>query len=178
MASPSDVRLAFWTELAAYHRGMHLAVADVPAPAGLGSYLWPRETTPAVRAAMARALLGGDLDAAATPFLYWLTIHHLAPPADPSQHLDGATTAADGRGLTESELVAALLQWLPAPALADWLGYHQARDAVVPPPACYRATATNPVDMVAYAAKLAAAAGVAAAWAARCERDPAVLPPN
>ena len=169
MAAPSELRLAFWTELADYVRSMSIAPADVLAPAGLGNYLRPRETEAPVRSALVRALVHGGLSREHAPFLYWVAIHHLAPTVgrDASE-----AEPNGGGGLSVQQGNAALLLLTPPQATVDWLSYDQPAPpaAVQLPPACYGVCR----DLEARAAAIAAGAGVTADWEARLTRDAAL----
>jgi len=169
MPAPTELRLAFWTELGDYVRNMNLAPADVLAPAGLGNYLWPHEAAPAVRSALVRALVHGGLNRDHAPFLYWLAIHHLAPTPDLAP---APATEAASAGLSAQEGAAALLLYVAPQTTVDWLSYGQPPPpaTVVLPPACYGVVG----DLEARARAVAAAAGVAAEWEARLARDTAL----
>jgi len=169
MPAPTELRLAFWTELGDYVRNMNLPPADVLAPAGLGNYLWPREAKPPVRTALVRALVHGGLNRDHAPFLYWLAIHHLAPMTDLAP---APVTEAASAGMSAQESAAALLLYAAPQATVDWLSYNQPAPpaAVVLPPACYDVVG----DVEVRARAVAAAAGVVAEWEVRLMRDTAL----
>ena len=189
-AGVPEARGVFWSDLAMYLNRMAVGVASVPIPAGYVGYLWPRERDVGVRAATARALITAGLDAARTPFLYWLAVHHLAPdlealsaPGLADDRTDATTTDPATAFVplpsvlsSDRALAATLMRLLHPVTLLDWLGYAQpggpaVRDdaLVLLPPQCYRA---RRAPLAATGEAVAAAAGEPTLWSERLAHDP------
>jgi len=138
-AVPRESRLMVWNDEAEVLRLITLPPEEVPAPGGLGGYLYPVEVSSVLLGAYAHALIGERVVKKRNPFVYWYAVHHLSGYVFRDEVEIRPAKDAKEEALHHKDLLRTLVMSLPPDVSRDLLLYHNTplSASVLVPPICY-----------------------------------------
>lgn len=136
---PRESRLAIWNDEAEVLQMVTLPIDKIPAPDGLGSYLYPVEVSSVLLGAYSHALISQRVNKERNPFVYWFAVHHLSSYIFRDEVEIRPTKFHEDEPIKQKDLLRSLLLNLPTPVAHDLILYHNTPLAttVMVPPACY-----------------------------------------